>query len=313
MPPYLLPCNDGPYVWDISTGVHDGRFKGIGSEFQWHKPSFIATHLVNGKWIGNLTSGHHRMDGDQSEYFGMLYSHCDENSLRDYHFTHTPVAHDFIFVPKEDMFDYILKLPSSKITRKTVLIFDWEILDESHNFIVFDENFRNNFHQRRQQRNNLKRPSDEYWISIHFRWGDVATRNPDKPNFRSGLGYSDYCSCIGDMIKIKPQAKIFLFAENFPYSESCSFLPSNNIKVFNDSMSWKRDIDIMSQSQLLLGGSSSFYVLGSHLCENCSAIHSSDKKFVKSEYENLLPTHLNDIYCGGKLSCYQDNIKQILS
>merc|ERR1712150_73249 len=109
------------------------------------------------------------------------------------------------------------------------------------------------------------------------------------------------------------EAKIFLFAENFPYSESCTYLPSRNIAFFNDSTSWKRDIDIMSQSQLLLGGSSSFFVLGSHLCENCSVIHSSDKKFIKSEYENLLPTHLNNIYCDGDLICYQDNIKKILS
>ena len=312
LPPYLLPCNKGPYVWDISTGEHDGRLKGMGSEFQWHKPSFIASHLVNGKWIGNLTSGHDRRNGDQSEYFGMLNSHCDENSLKNYHLTHVPVSHEFIFVPKEDMFTYVPNLPSHKITRKTILIFDWETLDESHNFVVFDETFRNNFHKQRQLRSSIKRPTNEYWVSIHFRWGDVATRDPDLPNFRSGLGFSDYCTCIGNIMEITPNAKIFLFAENFPYSESCSFLPSKSIQFFNDSVSWKRDIDIMSQSQLLLGGSSSFFVLGSHLCQNCSVIHSSDKKFVKSEYEDLLPRHLNDIYCGGEVSCYLENINKIL-
>ena len=77
-------------------------------------------------------------------------------------------------------------------------------------------------------------------------------------------------------------------------------------------MAWKRDIDIMSQSQLLIGGSSSFFVLGAHLCENCTVIHSSVPKFAKSEYEKLLPMHLNDIFCEGNLACYLDSIKETL-
>ena len=54
--------------------------------------------------------------------------------------------------------------------------------------------------------------------------------------------------------------------------------------------------DIMSQSQLLIGGQSSFFVLGSHLCNNCTVIHSSGKKFIQSTYEikNITP-HLKQI------------------
>ena len=312
IPSYISPCNDGPYVWDISAGIHDGRFKGMGSEFQWHKPSFMATHLLFGKWIGNLTSGHHREDGDQSEYFGMSYSHCDENSLKNYHLTHVPVNHQFIFAPKQDMLEYIPSLRTEKITKTTVIVFEWEALDESHNFMVFDQPFRDKFHKQRMIRQNQKRESNEFWVSIHFRWGDVATNNPDKPNFRSGLGFSNYCSCIGLIRMMNFDAKIFLFAENFPYSELCEHIPSENIKVLNDSMAWKRDIDIMSQSQLLIGGSSSFFVLGAHLCENCTVIHSSVPKFAKSEYEKLLPMHLNDIFCEGNLTCYLDSIKETL-
>ena len=288
----------------------------MGSEFQWHKPSFIASHLVSGKWIGNLTNGHNRQAGDQSEFFGMTYSDCDEKSLKEYHLTHVDLSHnqnhDFIFVPRDDMLNYIPNLSSDQITQRTIFVFDWEILDESHNYIVFDKTFRERFHVQRQKRRNIKRPLKEYWISIHFRWGDVATSDPESPNVRSGLGFSDFCTCMGHILKIKPDVKIFLFAENFPYSETCKFLPAENIQLLNDSGSWKRDIDIMSQSQLLLGGSSSFFVLGSHLCENCSVIHSSDVKYTKSEYERILPTHLNDIYCKSEVSCYLDNIKQIL-
>ena len=57
------------------------HFEGIGSEFQWHKPSFIAAHFLKGKWIGNLTNGHFIDEGDQSSYFGLRYSHCDDELL----------------------------------------------------------------------------------------------------------------------------------------------------------------------------------------------------------------------------------------
>ena len=57
------------------------HFEGIGSEFQWHKPSFLASHFLQGKWIGNLTNGHHIEDGDISSYFGLNNSDCNKMSL----------------------------------------------------------------------------------------------------------------------------------------------------------------------------------------------------------------------------------------
>ena len=178
--------------------------------------------------------------------------------------------------------------------------------------MVFDKSFRDRFHQQRLLRQSPKKKSNEFWVSIHFRWGDVATNNPDKPNFRSGLGFSDYCSCIGLITKMNSEINVFLFAENFPYSELCEYIPSDKIKILNDSVLWKRDIDIMSQSQFLIGGASSFFALGAHLCETCTVIHSSIQKFAKSEYEKTLPTHLNDTFCDGNLECYVDNIKENL-
>ena len=83
--------------------------------------------------------------------------------------------------------------------------FEWEQLDESHNYVVFDAKFRTRYHQRRLNRQTPKRKPDEFWVSIHFRWGDVETSDPNQPDNRSGLGFSDYCSCI-NLIK-----KIFCF------------------------------------------------------------------------------------------------------
>ena len=295
-----LPCNEGPYIWDTSQ-----HLEGIGSTFQWRKSSFIAANIINGKWIGTLTNEHHKDDGDQSSYFGLNYSHCDQNSLKYYKRLQSK---NHVYVPTENMFNYISKLPITNVTKHTVLIFEWEMLDPAHNFVVFDYAFRKRFHRQRLYRNTPQRRYDEYWVSIHFRWGDVGTRDENKPNKRNGLGFLSYCSCISEILSINPNAIIFLFAELFTEPEVCKVLWSENVYFYSDSLEWKRDIDIMSQSQLLIGGSSSFFVLGAHLCENCTVIHSSGIKFAKSEYEKKLPTHLNDFNCDGVITCYLQQI-----
>ena len=274
----------------------------MGSTFQWRKSSFIAAHLVNGKWIGTLMNEHRKDDGDQSSYFGLNCSDCDQNSLKYYKRLQ---SQNHVYVPMENIFDYIPRIP---ITKLTVLIFEWEQLDQSHNFVVFDHAFRSRFHRQRLHRDTPQRRFDEYWVSIHFRWGDVGTRNENIPNERNGLGFWNYCFIISEILSISPNARIYLFAELFTGPDVCKVLWSENVYFYSDSLEWKRDIDIMSQSQLLIGGSSSFFVLGAHLCENCTVIHSSGVKFAKSEYEKKLSTHLNDFNCDRNITCYLQQI-----
>ena len=302
----LLPCNDGPYIWDTSN-----HLEGIGSTFQWRKPSFIAAHMINAKWIGNLTNKHHKYDGDQSRYFGLSYLHCDKTSLEAYKHLNQK---NFYYVPKKAIFDYNSRIAVENITKYTVMIFKWEHLDKIHNYLVFDSAFRNRFHQQRLHRNTPRREPGEYWIAVHFRWGDVRTKDPNKPDIRASLGFSDYCLCISHILQINPNfTTIFLFAEGFTGNKNCPALKSKNIKLATDSLEWKRDIDIMSQSQLLIGGSSSFFSLGAHLCENCTVIHSSPVKFAKSEYEENLSTHLIDYNCQKNVTCYLEQIKNVLN
>ena len=282
------------------------HLEGIGSEFQWHKPSFLATHFLRGKWIGNLINGHQIKDGDISSYFGFNNSDCNERSLLFYKDIH---PNRFINMPKEETYEYLLSLVRDKITRKTVLVYDWETLDESHNYATFDLEFRKKFHLQRLQRHNRIRNKDEFWVSVHFRWGDVQTNDPNQPDVRSGLGLSDYCSCVKEIKRIKPQATIHFFAENFHQTNLCSEFKSNDsFHFYNDSMNWKHDLDIMSQSQLILGGSSSFFVLAAHMCQNCTVIHNSRIKFAKAEYEKNLPNHMNAYFCEKELRCYIDYI-----
>ena len=266
--------------------------------------------FLKGEWIGSLVNSHQKQEGDQSSYFGLSSSHCDENTLIMYEKQNSS---NFIYVPKTTSSSAIRDIiKRTKVNNTTVFVFDWERLDQAHNFVVFDSLFRKRFHNQRLLRQTPKRKPDEYWVSIHFRWGDVADLN--QPDQRTGLSFSDYCLCIRYMIHLNPRIKIFMFAENFKRVDLCPALKSTNVQFFNDSKPWKRDIDIMSQSHLLIGGKSSFFVLGAHLCEvdgtRCTVIHESPRKFAESSYEKRLPQHLKTILCPPSLQCYREAIQE---
>ena len=302
---YLLPCNEGPYVWDKSQ-----HLEGIGSTFQLRRPSLMAAHLMHGKWIGNLTNAHHEEDGDQSTYFGLSYLDCDNTSLQTYEKLY---PNHFVYAENHtlpiSMSSYISTIP---VNNHTVLVYDWEHLDEQHGYMVFDEVFRKRFHKQRLLRQTLKRQPYDHWVTIHFRWGDTAGKELNHPNVstsRSGLTFWDYCRCIHLILSLSKNSTIFLLAENFTRPDFCEVLNSEHVHFLNDSISWKQHLDIMSQSQLLIGGKSGFFVLGSHLCENCTVIHNSNSKFFVSDYEKALPKHLVEHFCKVYITCYLAHIK----
>lgn len=280
---------------------------GVGSTLQWRKQSFIAAHIVNGKWIGELKNSHHIEEGDQSFYFGLKYPDCNEASLKIHARLH-PLR--FVTIQRENMLRYI---PTLSVNTTTILVFNWGYMEEAYNYVVFDEIFRERFHKQRALRTSPKKDIHDYWVAIHFRWGDVQTNDIEQPNIRSGLKFSQYCKCLLEIQSLKPSAKIFIFAEKLnSVNELCLGLNPNETHHFSESQSWRRDIDIMSQSDLLLGGSSSFFVLGAHLCQNCTVIHNSVPKFQQSKYEKTLPSHINALYCKRNLVCYLKRIKEQL-
>ena len=291
-------CDEGPYIWDQSD-----HLEGIGSTFQHRKPSLLAAHILNAKWIGNLTNAHDLGSGDQSAFFGLTYPECSVKELQ-----RSQIQNPELFVT----FNRNVILSASMARESSVLVFNHQELDQSHNFAVFDQNFRTKFHRERLKRDNPRQKKSEFWISLHFRWGDVASNDPvSHPNSRAGLGLDGFCMCVRTIRSIRPSAKVFFFAEGLQEFSACPILKSKKIQVRNASKTWKSDLDIMSQSQVLIGGSSSFFVLGSHLCRNCSVIHTSNVKFKKTDYESNLPQHLHDFYCTD-VNCYIRKLKQIL-
>ena len=158
------------------------------------------------------------------------------------------------------------------------------------------------------------KPEGELWIGVHFRWGDVSTDDPNKPNFRAGLKLSEFCQCLQTITQnwSKAKQRVFFFSENYtPDTADCPALKS--VEKRSESAEWRTDLDIMSQSDLLIGGSSSFLVLGAFLCQQCSVVHSSYYKFRASQYEadSLLPSNVSPVYCRN-LTCYQESIQSYL-
>ena len=136
-------------------------------------------------------------------------------------------------------------------------------------------------------RNPRLKKNGEFWVSVHFRWGDLGikswidkNKDPNIPNMRSGLGFKDFCICIEKILDTNSKAKIFFFAEGIsdPYRK-CSVLKRVEVFTNQNRSSWKEDLDIMSRSQLLIGGDSSFLRLAAFLCKRCVVIDSSQKSF----------------------------------
>ena len=110
----------------------------------------IAANLLEAKWIGNLTNQHEKSLGDQSNYFGLTYPECTYQMLNIHHL-HQPEK--FILVPQDvkDIFKYVSEI-LRVVEKKTVVAFNWQRLDQSHNFAVFNNKFRERFHQQRDFR-----------------------------------------------------------------------------------------------------------------------------------------------------------------
>ena len=79
----MKACERGPYVYDSgnhSAGVEVGLALGVGSTFQFKKPSLIYANAAGIGWVGEL---HNAIDGtDYADFFGLSDASCDGASLR---------------------------------------------------------------------------------------------------------------------------------------------------------------------------------------------------------------------------------------
>ena len=286
-------CSAGPYVWDRST--HQG---GMGSVFQHRKRSIILADAVRAPWIGTLSNEHDEQSNQNNYYkwFGLGANDCNETMLLKYKknsemkFLDTSKwRHDRAYTYERlcstaHPFEYRQKYGLDKNTVIEVNEVYWE---EYWNYCTFNERFRARFHRVQiAQYSRQPRPAGEFWIVAHFRWGDVATSSVDAPNVRAGVGLSQLAKCSAKFVEANPGARVFLISkgnqdefENFRV-----ILPATEFQLNGSPLDalWT-----MAQSNVAIGGISTFFAIGAHLCDRCTvATISNHPKFTAFPVEN---------------------------
>jgi hypothetical protein len=202
-------CARGPYVWDRSQYPD-----GMGSVFMQHRPSMILANILNASWVSSqLFDTHDLCDAavdkgktDQSAYFGLGSPECTDEDLA---LSMKRCASGFSFVDVREVFKHkefqLEHLCSASVEEATVLqqelvkqlracipiggsgarlvivipnkgrIDTWTHSDWLYCLFNRRGQFRQRFQYARNARHLVpRRPEDEVWITVHFRFGDTA-------------------------------------------------------------------------------------------------------------------------------------------
>ena len=295
-------CNDGPYVWDRSK-----HMEGIGSTFQHRKQSLILADAMKAPWIGTLVNDHDaKPKPNNDRWFGLGATECNELMLQQYKQNHTMNFLDASKLYRDPAFHIdqmcsgIQKSSLTKhgIDRNTIIeVKEYQHqLHEDWNYCTFNARFRRRFHDVQVHQYRQKpRPESEFWISVHFRWGDTRTRDVERPDGRAGRGLSRLAHDTNEYFKANPKARVFLIAEGkqHEFEEFRTIVPSTEWRL---NGSWKDALWTMSQSNVVIGGKSSFFVLGAHLCDQCTVVTiKSQPKFRARAYEDTKHHNLQQL------------------
>lgn len=300
-------CTNGPYIYDRNK-----HLEGIGSTFQHRKFSLILSEAIRGTWIGTLINAHdgRKSTVNKAHIFGLQGNDCTEadllNETLNKHLRFSYIEGRSGILEQQNasiqtLCEGIAQNTTFRlwenITTSSVIVFDENVVRSDWNYCLFNSHFRQRFQQAQRVRKVNLRPPNVTWISVHFRWGDTKTSSVEMPNQRAGVGLSKYIEATRYQQELynSSETEIHFFSEGEP-TTFISFqdaFPSATLHL--NSTSWVESLDIMSQSNVLIGGHSSFFVLASHLCEYCKVITATHrgKKFSVKKQEVSLARHHN--------------------
>lgn len=124
----------------------------------------------------------------------------------------------------------------------------------------------------------------------------TKTSSVESPNTRAGAPLSKYVETTRYQLNLLnlSETVIHFFSEGEPSTFVVFQDAFPSVSLHLNSTLWIDALDIMSQSNVLIGGISSFFVLGSHLCDNCKVIISKpSKKFSVKKQEVAFARHHN--------------------
>merc|ERR1719272_2311149 len=155
---------------------------------------------------------------------------------------------------------------------------------------LYNPRFRSRYHAARASRllhwstvAGAERPKDELWLSVHYRAGDVehSTEYVAKGRgdlaalayyVRAAVRYlaSDAERLHGRATGLRPVVHFFSEGKAHAFKRFTDVLPDAVLHLGNNGGdTTKHDIDLMTQSHVLIGGVSTFFQMAAHLCDAC--------------------------------------------
>ncbi len=155
---------------------------------------------------------------------------------------------------------------------------------------LYNPHFRSRYHAARASRllhfstaAGAERPTDELWLSVHYRSGDVEH---SKEYVRQGRGdlaalayyvraavrylKTDPATLHGRTAGLRPVVHFFSEGKAHAFKRFTDVLPDAVLHLGNKrGDTTKHDIDLMTQSHVLIGGFSTFFQMAAHLCDAC--------------------------------------------
>ena len=212
----------------------------------------------------------------------------------------------------------------------------------SWNYCTFSPRFRSRYYGAQQKHAPRRlRPSSEFWIAVHFRWGDEAQMDPDKPDYRTGSGLTEISNRVAVYANEHPGARVFFLSQTpertdftkcalgmtpsvdargrsernkpcvlinltqsqipdpgngdrTPFSIFRKVIPAAEPLLDGD---WKDSLWTLAQSNVLVGGPSTFFMLGAHLCGNCTVVvnHAAVSRQAMNSVYNSFRAHSTEL------------------
>ena len=318
-------CRLGPYV--CVTGVHK---EGIGATWGWYRRPILIAGALNAKVVVTMANLHTRKygEGDVGKLLGVDVS--EDCSARDLEIARLDgrrksdmnyIAYSKLETLRNMSWTELCLAQHSRdqelartynITRKSVIVIDESELGHSRPeacmmSCINNEALRKRYQKLRDKR--IRRPVNEAWIAVHFRWGDVGRKrnhtisrdgSSSTIDYRTGVPLIEFLQ-LADRIANHREAQqmcrmtgkkyvIHLMSEG----EEQEFSVVRNfskVRLHLNSSNWVEAMDILSLSDVNIGGRSSFFELGALRCDSCEVIQLPERKWqmLPQRFEEVCP------------------------
>lgn len=228
--------------------------EGVGSILQHYRKSLSYALALGLPWVGRIVNEHDHID--YTEFLGLCQPFCNWD-FADFDSVHVSVSEQDL---DECEMNGTFKVPQDSKRSSLILIDDGD-LDQGHTNCL--TRIRDRFLSTSMR---SVACTKNYFETLHFRWGDVKTNDCDDPDGR-GVNMSEAVELIKQVRQLCP-LQVKVMSEGADVKECFSNRFSDTFEYIDGSQSnVPYDLLTFACSTVLIGGESSFSVLGSLLTD----------------------------------------------